>query len=63
MSYSSYKQERFDEELAKLVLLGWDAGVPWMSDALREMADKLDSRPAGRSLPAHLDAPDAPPPD
>jgi hypothetical protein len=46
--------ERFRAALIELVLEGRDAGAPWMSDTLRSVADKMDSRPAGCSLRDHL---------
>jgi hypothetical protein len=42
-AYSNWQVEQFERLLKELVLKGEEAGVPWISDSLRAMADKLDS--------------------
>jgi hypothetical protein len=56
---SNWQQEQFDAKLRKLVVAGSEAGVPWMADALQEMLDAIESRPAGRTLVQHLEYLDA----
>jgi hypothetical protein len=70
MSYSSYMNDGFRHELVQLVLQGRDAGVPWMSDTLREIADRMDIRPAEQDMrtwlvptPGRDTPPPLPPPE